>query len=164
MQIHPITFHGIPKNYAKITNTLSRSAQPMKEDLVWLKEQGVTDIINFRTMTVPGIDFDEKTVTESLGMKYHNIPSSTRNPKEENIAEFLNTVDSIEKSGGKTHVHCRAGSDRTGMYVYIYKALKGIGDRLANQNEMISMGHNQRLYPDLLPWINKYINGLLKTK
>ena len=41
-------------------------------------------------MAVPGVDFDEKAVIESLGMKYHNIPSSTRNPKEENIAEFLN--------------------------------------------------------------------------
>ena len=164
MKIHSITFQGIPKNYSKITNTLSRSAQPMKDDFTWLKEQGVTDIINFRTMTVSGVDFDEKELVEKLGMKYHNISSITRNPKEENIAEFLNTVDSIEKNGGKTHVHCKAGADRTGMYVYIYKTLKGIGDRLSNQSEMISMGHNQKLYPDLLPWINKYLNGLIKTK
>lgn len=164
MQVYPITFQGIPKNYAKITDTLSRSAQPMEEDLVWLKEQGVTDIINFRTMIVPGINFDEKAVTESLGMKYHNIPSATRNPKEENVAEFLNIVESTEKNGGKTHIHCKAGADRTGMYAYIYKTLKGIGDRVSNQNEMINMGHNQKLYPDLLPWIDNYINKLLKIK
>ena len=52
MRINPMPFKGKPNNYLKIDNTLSRSAQPMAEDFAWLKEQGVTDILNFRTMVV----------------------------------------------------------------------------------------------------------------
>lgn len=162
MKVQPITFKGQPNNYAKISNTLSRSAQPKKDDFIWLKEQGVTDIINFRTMFVPEVDYDEKTLVESLGMKYHNIPSVTRDPKEENILEFLKIVEKVKEHGGKTHIHCKAGADRTGMYSYIYKTLKGIGSRLGNQIEMIRMGHDTFLYPDLLPWTNKLINKMLK--
>ena len=82
MIISPISFKGMPNNYSKIDNTLSRSAQPMAEDFAWLKEQGVTDVVNFRTMVVSGVEFDEKTSVEELGMIYHNIPSITSKPTE----------------------------------------------------------------------------------
>ena len=124
MNIRPISFKGMPHNYYKIDNTVSRSAQPQKEDFAWLKEQGVTDIINFRTMFVSGIDFDEKKVVESLGMKYHNIPTITAKPNDDNIKEFLDLTDTVCKNNGKLHLHCAAGADRTGMYSFIYKTIK----------------------------------------
>ena len=46
-----------PDNYKKIDQYLSRSAQPTLKELKWLKKQGVTDIINLRTMEVPDIYF-----------------------------------------------------------------------------------------------------------
>ena len=52
MQVKNISFKGMPKNYAKIDSYLSRSAQPMAEDFVWLKQQGVTDVLNFRTIVI----------------------------------------------------------------------------------------------------------------
>ena len=55
-----IKFAGKPDNYSVIDKFVSRSAQPKKEDLKWLKELGVTDIVNFRTMYTPDINFDEK--------------------------------------------------------------------------------------------------------
>ena len=99
-----ICFKGKPANYLKIDDTASRSAQPMKEDFQWLKENGVTDIINFRTMTVSGLDFDEKTAVEENGMKYHTLPSYSKNPKEENVIKFLNIVDDVKKKGGKVQL------------------------------------------------------------
>ena len=149
MKVHPISFKGVPKNYAVINDTLSRSAQPKKEDFVWLKEHGVTDIINFRTMFVAGVDYDEKTLVEKLGMKYHNIPSITKEPKEENIREFLNIVENVKSKGGKTHIHCKAGADRTGMYAFIYKVLHGLGTIAENETEWIAKGHDIELYPNL---------------
>lgn len=164
MKIHPITFKAKPDNYAVIDDTLSRSAQPMKGDFAWLKKHGVTDIINFRTMFVSGCDFDEKAIAESLGMKYHNIPSISKAPTEDNIAKFLDIVEGVHKNNGKVHIHCMAGADRTGMYAFIYKTLNGIGTRSENQAEMIKFGHNFKRYPDLIPWINEYLNKVLKTK
>lgn len=83
-----ISFTGKPDNYAIIDKYVSRSAQPAKEDFVWLKKQGVTDIVNFRTMVTPALNFEEPKVVQELGMKYHNIPSISKNPSEENISNF----------------------------------------------------------------------------
>jgi len=68
-KIKPLAFLGMPSNYAKIDNFVSRSAQPKKEDLYWLKEQGVTDVINFRTMYAPAVDFDEAEELKKLGIE-----------------------------------------------------------------------------------------------
>ena len=150
MIISSISFLGIPKNYAVVDKYVSRSAQPLKDDFSWLKDNGVTDIINFRTMYAPGINFDEKTVVEDLGMNYHNIPSSTNNPDEKNIRKFLNIVNKIKEKSGKVHIHCMAGADRTGMYAFIYKTLNSIGLTQENEAEWIRMGHDKERYPDLI--------------
>ncbi len=144
---------------------MSRSAQPQKENLVWLKDQGVTAVFNFRTMYyAPDVNFDEKTEVEKLGMKYHSIPSITELPTDENIKRFLSETDEVILHNGKAHIHCKAGQDRTGMYSYIYKTVKGIGDRKSNEQEMLSMGHNTQRYPNLLNWINNYLDNLLTLK
>ena len=164
MKISAINFKGKPWNYSVIDNCLSRSAQPNKEDFIWLKEQGVTDVFNFLTMIDPGVDFNEEELVKSLGMRYHNIPTITMCPNEEKVDIFLKEMEQISKNGGKAHIHCKAGADRTGMYAYIYKSIKGIGGRVDNLIEMINMGHNLELYPDLLPWANKLINKLTLAK
>ena len=151
-------FQGQPRNYAVVDKYLSRSAQPEKEDLSWLKEQGVTDIFNFRTMTVSAIDYDEKTEVEKLGMRYHHIPSITRKPQEANVENFLSQMKEIASNKGKAHIHCKAGADRTGMYALIYKSLHKIGFWDLNKLEMISKGHFFMKYPNVIPWAEKYIN------
>ncbi len=156
--IQKISFNGKPNNYAKIDETVSRSAQPQKEDFTWLKEQGVTDVFNFRTMHVSGVDFDEKAEVERLGMKYHNIPSYTRQPKEENIDTFLREIDEVKTKGGKAHIHCKAGADRTGMYAFIYKAKENISNTVDNVKEWLAHGHNKKLYPNLENWTRQFIN------
>ena len=55
-----VNFFGKPENYKVIDKYLSRSAQPQKEDFKWLREQGVTDLFNFRTMHTPDVNFDEE--------------------------------------------------------------------------------------------------------
>ena len=160
MKIYPITFQGKPVNYAKIDNFVSRSAQPMKEDFIWLKKNGITDIINFRTMVVSGLGFDEKTVVESLGMNYHNIPSVTKQPNEQNVIDFLNTLDKIKHNNGKAHIHCMAGADRTGMYAFIYKSLNRLGTVSENIAEWINKGHNTELYPDLISQTKELLKKL----
>lgn len=151
-----------PYNYSQIDNYVSRSAQPSQNDFLWLKQQGVTDVINFRTMTVAGIDFDEKSTVEGLGMKYHNIPTRTRHPQKEQVNIFLETVNNIINNNGKVHIHCMAGADRTGMYSFLYKMTKGLGTLKENIDEWLKMGHHQKLYPDLIPWTNNLLKQLKK--
>lgn len=155
-------FTGQPSNYAKINENLSRSAQPAKEDFIWLKENGVTDVVNFRTMYVTGLDFDEKNVVESLGMKYHNIPTYTKSPNDAQVKSFLNLVDYITEKHGKVHIHCQAGADRTGMYSFIYKSMKNIGTTSENIQEWIRHGLHQNLYPNLISWAQDCVARLKK--
>ncbi len=162
MRIVPISFQGMPYNYSKIDETLSRSAQPVSDDFLWLKNQGVTDVVNFRTMVVSGVEFDEKTVVESLGMKYHNIPSITNLPDEKNIVKFFDLVKSTKEKNGKLHIHCKAGADRTGMYAFIYKTMNNIGTLVENKKEWLAKGHNTKRYPDLMSWTESFIKRIKK--
>ena len=163
MRIQSITstlFKGEPNNYAKIDEHVSRSAQPLKEDLTWLKEQGITDVINFRTMYAPAVDFDEAEELKKLGIRYHNIPTITMKPTEEKIYKFLNVVDNIIENNGKAHIHCKAGADRTGMYAFIYKTVKNIGTVAENEAEWLKFGHNKKLYPNLQSWTKEFVKKL----
>lgn len=157
--IQPITFKGIPDKYQAIDNLVSRSAQPKPEDFVWLKEQGVTDIVNLRTMLDPYIKFNEKNIVEELGMNYHHIPTNTRKPKEEDVNRFLKLTEEIKQRNGKVHVHCHAGVDRTGLFAFVYKMKNGIENLDFNIQEWISKGHHQKLYPNMIEWGKNFIKN-----
>ena len=91
MKIAQVSFLGQPNKYHKVDETISRSAQPSKDDYKWLQSQGVTDVVNFRHHTVN--EFDERQVVNSLGMKYHHIPSSSKRPMSQNVLKFLNLAE-----------------------------------------------------------------------
>ena len=155
--------YGIPpKNYAVVDKFLSRSAQPDTDNLRWIKQQRVTDIVNFRTMAEPGINFDEKNAVQMFGMRYHNIPSITARPEEKNIINFLNLIEQIKGRKGKAHIHCKAGADRTGMYTFFYKGIYKIGSTADNINEWLKCGHNKSLFPNLIPWSERMLKHLKK--
>lgn len=158
--LNSVLFKAQPPNYTKIDDTVSRSAQPAKEDFKWLKEQGVSDIINFRTMYKPDLNFSEKNVVESLGMNYHNIPTVSATPQQEGVNLFLRLIENIKQRNGKVHIHCKAGADRTGMYSFIYKMLNGIGNLNDNKAEWISHGHNTKRYPDMIAWAENILKKL----
>ena len=160
MRISSVSFCGKPDNYAIIDNYVSRSAQPELEDLRWLKEQGVTDIFNFRTMYKPEINFDEEKEVKALGMKYHSIPSKTSAPSKENIFKFIKEIEEIKQRGGKPHLHCFAGADRTGMYAFIYKTLNNIGNIAGNKEEWLRFGHHKNRYPNLMDWTENFVKKL----
>lgn len=152
-----ITLPHKPNNYKKIDETVSRSAQPVKSGIKWLKKHGVTDVINFRYSTAKELGFDEKALVEQNGMRYHNIPTDAEHPSERKIGQFLDLVEGIKERGGKVHIHCMAGADRTGMYSWIYKQKHGLGDMDENRQEMIKMGHDNIRYFGLIDWITNYL-------
>ena len=159
LKIQSITFKGMPKNYQVIDKLVSRSAQPEPADFTWLKEQGVTDIVNFRTMLDPYIKFNEKTIVEELGMNYHQIPTQTRKPKEEDVNKFLKLTEEIAQKNGKLHIHCKAGADRTGLYAFAYKMKQGLGNLDFNIKEWISLGHQQKHYPNMIEWGKNFVKN-----
>ena len=150
--INALSFQALPHKYAEVNQYLSRSAQPLPEDLASIKEEGVTDIVNLRTMTDKSCLFDEGAEAEKLGMKYHNIAINHRNPTEKNVTDFLEIMCDAEKNNKKVLVHCLEGKDRTGLCVYIYKCLRGIGSVAQNKAEWIKFGHDFVRYPNMMGW------------
>ena len=158
MMIKIINFSGMPEKYNKINNILSRSAQPKKDDFVWLKERGITDIIDLKTGFEKNfLNFKEEEATENLKLNYHQLKFNAIHPKEETVDEFFKIIKQVEKNKGKAHIHCLQGSDRTGMLAFIYKTLSGIGDIDSNKEEWISLGYNRTLFPNLIEFATKYI-------
>ena len=93
-------------------------------------------------------------------MNYHSIPSKTLKPSKDNVAKFLSLIDEIKKNGGKVHIHCKAGSDRTGMYAFIYKILNNLGTIAENKAEWIKLGHNANKFPKLSQWAEDLVKSL----
>lgn len=140
-----------PNNYKVIDKYSSRSAQPEMENFLWLKNQGVTDVINFRTMYDPKINFDEAEYLKKIDLNYYHLPTSTKNINKSAVKNFLEIIEEIRssKSQRKVHLHCKAGADRTGFFAMIYKCLYNIDSFDNNLKEMLEMGHNRELYPNL---------------
>ena len=151
-----------PENYKQIDKCLSRSAQPLKDNLQWLKEQGVTDVINLRNMSKD--NFDEAGCVKDLGMNYHSIPSVTKFINKENIKEFLDIIEKVKSKGGKVHVHCKHGADRTGMFSYIYERLNNVGTPKDNLDELTKYNWHKDKYPDLVKWAEAIIDAFKNKK
>lgn len=146
-----------PVNYKSVDGTLSRSAQIEKDNVKWLKDSGITDVINFRTMAVSVLDFDEGELLKSNGINYHRIPSISRTPVAENVGKFLDIVENVKNNNGKVLIHCKQGADRTGMYAYIYETIHNIGTEGSRIIELFKHGYHYDLYPDLIDWANNFI-------
>lgn len=150
---------NIPEKYMQVSKHLSRSALPTVNQFKWLKSQGVTDVVDLTKPLIEKKPFDEKSVVEHLGMKYHNIPIYTSSPKEEEVGKFLDIVESVSQNNGKVHLHCMEGVDRTGLYTLIYKTLNKIDSFSNNVKEMYSLGFHHYFYEGLIPWAENFIKN-----
>jgi uncharacterized protein (TIGR01244 family) len=103
-------------NFAKVDANYFRGAQPMGEDYARLAALGVKTVINL--IGDGDLQEDERAAVERHGMKYVQIPMSTRRaPTEKEIETFL----SIATSGEPVFVHCVGGKHRTGVMTAVYR-------------------------------------------
>jgi len=136
-------------NFAKVNDDYYRGGQPLGEDYAQLAALGVTTVINL-TNEEDGRE-EEKRLVEQYGMKYLNIPMTTRKPPTEaEIAAFLTAVD----EEGDVYVHCVGGRHRTGVMTAIYRMTKdGLnGEQAFNEMKQYKYG------PDFLhPEFKKFV-------
>ena len=104
------------KNFGQMDARFFRGAQPAKKDLRDLAALGINTVIDLRDDPK---DY-ERTLVESLGMKYVNIPMLGKQyPTQEATDLFLKTVN--DPSTGKFFVHCAGGRHRTGAMGAVYR-------------------------------------------
>lgn len=103
-------------NFGKVSDDYYRGAQPTGNDYAALAALGVKTVVNLTN----GEDGDagERELVERQGMRYVNIPMTTRKPPTDTeIAAFLAAVD----EEGAVYVHCVGGRHRTGVMTAVYR-------------------------------------------
>jgi len=123
-------------NFAEVSPTLYRGAQPSHEGLETLKNLGVNLIVDLRGSASK----DEEATAKKLGMQYVSIPSHCPFPKDEPFAKFLRVLR--ENPAKKVFVHCRLGDDRTGMAVASYRMAEEGWSAEEAMKEMKTFGFN----------------------
>ncbi len=117
---HPATkekLAGLP-NFGRVSDTLSRGAQPKDAGYAELKKQGFEIVVSFREHSDQIAA--ERRAVEAQGMRFVSIPWPPRNaPRNAQVAEFLELLRA--NPGKKIFAHCQRGAERTGVMVAAYR-------------------------------------------
>ena len=108
---------GLP-NFGRVSDALSRGAQPQDAGYAELKKQGVEIVVSFREH--PNQIAAERYAVEAQGMRFVSIPWPPMDaPRSAQVAEFLEILRA--NRGRKIFVHCQRGAERTGVMVAAYR-------------------------------------------
>jgi uncharacterized protein (TIGR01244 family) len=93
------------RNFLRINDQFCTGGQPSLEHFDQLKAEGVKAVINLRT---PGEHraAEEEAKVKALGLRYFNIPVMFRDPKPEQVTEFLKLTD--DPANRPAFIHCTA--------------------------------------------------------
>jgi uncharacterized protein (TIGR01244 family) len=108
------------RNFLQVNEQFCTGGQPRLEHLAKLKADGVKAVINLRQ---PGEHRapEEEAEAKRLGLRYFNIPVVYREPKDEQVDEFLRLTDDPENR--PAFIHCTAAI-RVGAFWMIRRVLR----------------------------------------
>ena len=110
------------QNFLKINTEFCSGGQPTLAQLADLKAQGITTVINLRTVGENGFDAPaEEAEVKKLGMKYFHIPVANAGPKDEQADEFLKVTDDAKNR--PVFIHC-GSANRVGAFFMIRRVLR----------------------------------------
>ena len=132
---------------------LFRGAQPTSDGFAQLKGLGVDTVVRL-SLGEEG-SAAEKGVVESLGMRFVNLPwSSVHLPTSDQVVEFLTLVR--EHPEQRIFVHCKAGSDRTGVMVALYRITIDHWTTDQAIDEMKAFHYRQFFLPHLQTYVEAF--------
>jgi len=106
------------KNFRVVNDWFFRGGQPETDELVDLKNLGVKTIICLRWNS-SAIE-DERNKALELGLKFVYLPLTYWIlPKPDELEKFFGILD--DESQRPIFLHCKHGSDRTGMLTAFYR-------------------------------------------
>jgi protein tyrosine/serine phosphatase len=104
------------KNFGQMDERFYRGAQPKEQDYKELAALGIKTVIDLQAEPKAY----EKSLVESLGMIYVNIPMIEKKyPTEAATKMFLKVAN--DPDTGKFYVHCAGGRHRTGAMGAVYR-------------------------------------------
>lgn len=129
----PVDAEGLD-NLFKVSDDLYRSAQPDKGGMTSAKDLGIKTVISIRE-TEKDSALNEQ---EQTNLHLVHIPLETTDISTEEIIEVMKAI----KEGPKpVLIHCRHGSDRTGLMVGLYRVIFENWDKEAAVDELKNGGY-----------------------
>jgi protein tyrosine/serine phosphatase len=141
-------------NFAKVSESNIRGAQPMGADYTDLARLGVKTVINL--VGDSDLDTSEQSSVEQQGMRYVAIPMSTRKaPTAVQLQEFLTVVN--DPASQPVYVHCVGGRHRTGVMTAVYRMTQHewTGDRAFKEMKQFKFGADF-LHPEFKTFVLGY--------
>ena len=163
-------------NFHKVDENLYRSAQPLPHQLEKLiKKYNLKTVINLRGNENTNINKKEKAICDKFNVEFITLNLKSRAiPSKEQINQIYNTLKSIKYPA---LIHCKSGSDRTGLVATLYLHLiKNIDLKESmKQLHFIPYGHikyskagkidfffktylKENKNINLLDWVNNYMD------
>jgi protein tyrosine/serine phosphatase len=130
-------FYG---NLHQVTVGLWRSSQPAPRHLRAAARRGVRKIINLRGAEANGGYWLEQATCARLGLELVDLRLRSRAaPTRNDIVAMRALIEAID---GPTLVHCKSGSDRTGLFCALYLILReGVPVAEARRQLSLRYGH-----------------------
>ena len=101
------------ENFARVSDSLYRGAQPTSRGFKELEHLGIKSIVDLRQL------HDEAPLLANTHLRYLALPCDAAAPQEAAVVAFLKFVS--DPANQPVFVHCQYGSDRTGTMVAAYR-------------------------------------------
>lgn len=109
-------------NQHLVSGDIWRSAQPAPRHLRRLAGRGVRTVLNLRGAEAHGAYWLEQEACARLGLKLIDVKLKSRAaPTRAELARMREAIAAID---GPTLIHCKSGSDRTGLFCGFYLVLR----------------------------------------
>jgi len=99
-------------NFYKVDTKVFRSAQPTSQEFYALEKLHFKNIVDLRLW------HDDKDELQGLHLHYYHFPLNASKVDYDDLVHIVATLQTLE---GKTLVHCKHGSDRTGVIIAAYR-------------------------------------------
>lgn len=142
-------------NFAQVSGTLYRGAQPTKEGFAELKKMGIKTIVNLRSW------HSDTDMLKGLGLQYISIPSEASDIEENNVLIFLKVV--TNPANQPFFVHCQHGSDRTGTMIAVYRIFIHGWSKEDAIKELANFGMHT-IYQNIPKYLNDFNPEAIKSK
>jgi protein tyrosine/serine phosphatase len=141
----PISARAELQRLVKVDKGVYRADQPdTLMDYEILQELHVKTIINLRDE--PDNILNEQEVATNMGFLFHSFPmNALKYPDEAQVNKILAELSNPELQ--PVFIHCKAGKDRTGLIMALYRIQKQGWTRQQAAREMLDLGFTPALYP-----------------
>ena len=143
-------------NLYKLNDSIYRSEQPNKKEFICLAGSGFRSVLNLRSCTV------DSRKTKGLSIKPYKVKMVARKFSDKEIVESLRILKEMPKP---IVVHCKHGSDRTGVVIGMYRIIFENWSKEEALDELQNGGYGfHKKYSNIIEYIKNVDPEIIKRE